>query len=155
LLPWLCGLLGLSPGTITAAEVTRWQTWLEPFLALETVLQPRGDAALAPAYGFALAMLALSILLNAIGMWRLRVWNPSGEPIMHREAPEDLERMDRARAHAAPGAARPVWKNPILWREIATRAYGRRPLLVKTAYFVVLALVAYFALGPAPAGQWA
>ena len=30
--------------------------------------------------------------------------------------------------------------------EVLTRAYGRRPLLVKTAYFVVLGLVCYFAL---------
>ena len=41
-----------------------------------------------------------------------------------------------------------VGANPILWREISTRAYGRRPLLVKTAYFVVLALICYFALAP-------
>src|SRR5262249_14960860 len=44
-------------------------------------------------------------------------------------------------------------------REIATRAYGRRPLLVKVAYFLVLALVCYYALaplGPAPArAEWA
>ena len=27
-----------------------------------------------------------------------------------------------------------MWANPILWREIRTLAYGRRPLLVKVAY---------------------
>ena len=43
--------------------------------------------------------------------------------------------------HAAPGAVRRVGPNPILWREISTRAYGRRPLLVKTAYFLVLAFI--------------
>ena len=48
---------------------------------------------------------------------------------------------------AAPGRARGVWNNPILWREIRTRAYGRRPLVVKVAYFAVLALVCYFVLG--------
>ena len=55
---------------------------------------------------------------------------------------------ERRTAHAAPGAARTVGSNPILWREVSTRAYGRRPLLVKTAYFVVLALICYFALAP-------
>jgi hypothetical protein len=38
--------------------------------------------------------------------------------------------------------------NPILWREIYTRAYGRRPLLVKLAYLLVLAGVCYYALAP-------
>jgi hypothetical protein len=39
-----------------------------------------------------------------------------------------------------------VWANPVIWREICTRAYGHRPLLVKLAYFVVLALICYAAL---------
>src|SRR5207245_3209449 len=107
------------------------------------------------AYGFAIAMLALSGLLNFIGILRLRVWNPSGEPIIQREAPEGQEPKDRARAHAAPGPVRRVWENPILWREIATRAYGHRPLLVKAAYFLVVVMVGYFALAPTQAGTWA
>ncbi len=60
----------------------------------------------------------------------------------------DSPKKERRTAHAAPGAARTVGANPILWREIYTRAYGRRPLLVKTAYFVVLALICGFALAP-------
>src|SRR5260221_3215389 len=75
----------------------------------------------------------------------LRLWNPSGEPIMQREV-IGAEPVEPDRIHAAPGKARPVWTNPIMWREIATRAYGRRPLLVKAAYFVVLGLVSYYAL---------
>jgi hypothetical protein len=67
---------------------------------------------------------------------------------MQRERPEDLDEKDRAKAHAAPGLARVVWANPILWREIWTRAYGRRPLLVKLAYAVVLVLICYYALAP-------
>src|SRR5262249_36197793 len=88
-------------------------------------------------------------------------WNPSGEPIIQRERPEEAvdpeqklltgaEKPAEARAsvHAAPGAVRHVDANPILWREIYTRAYGRRPLLVKLAYAVVLALICFYALGP-------
>src|SRR5207302_6871384 len=92
----------------------------------------------------------LTGLLNAWSMLRLRVWNPSGEPIIQREAPTDAEEeeKDRAKAHAAPGLVRSVWANPILWREMRTRAYGRRPLLVKIAYALVLALVGYYALAP-------
>ena len=106
-------------------------------------------------------MLGLAVALNLFGMWRLRVWNPSGEPIMQREKPEEAGDGDRERVAEAeparpgrtctppPGVARPVRGNPILWREIFTRAYGRRPLLVKLAYAVVLALICYSALGAA------
>ena len=136
-------------------------------------------------------MVLLSALLNAWGVVKLRVWNPSGEPVMQRERPDEeaeakeradfaalaslgrrparqitlagslgtsdacprrkprtTEQAKRKTAHAAPGAARTVGANPILWREISTRSYGRRPLSVKTAYYIVLALICYFALAP-------
>jgi hypothetical protein len=154
----LLPLLGGADGGLVSAEaVSAWQTRLQPFLALHHVLDPpAADAGLSPAQGYALAMLALAAGLNLWGVARLRVWNPSGEPIMQREAPgADAEEVDRARAHAAPGAVRAVWANPILWREIATRAYGRRPLMVKTAYFLVLGLVCYYALYLMPPREWA
>jgi ABC-type transport system involved in multi-copper enzyme maturation permease subunit len=139
------------------ALVDRAQHWLQPFLTLQTVVEPRAEDlhGFPAAYGFALSMLLLSVVLNGWGMWRLRKWNPSGEPVMQRERPEDLDDIDRAKAHAAPGEARPVWANPILWREIATRAYGRRPLLVKAAYFLVLALVCYYAFAAGEGREWA
>jgi ABC-type transport system involved in multi-copper enzyme maturation permease subunit len=126
------------------------KTWLHPYWALRSVLEPLSAnvGVLAPPYAYALVMLLWSVLLCAWGMLRLRVWNPSGEPIMQRETPEDVEEKDRTKAHAAPGAVRHVWANPILWREVRTRAYGRRPLLVKVAYFLVLGLVCYYALSP-------
>ena len=133
------------------------QTWLDPFLAMQTVLEPPagGWGGLAPGYGFVLVMLGWCAVLNGFGIWKLRTWNPSGEPIMQREGPgaaaaeptdEAVEVEKRAKAHAAPGKARGVWANPILWREIRTLAYGRRPLLVKLAFGVVLALILYFAV---------
>jgi ABC-type Na+ efflux pump permease subunit len=154
----LAMLPSLSP-RFTTADVRTWQEWLDPFLALSTVQDPTAllSAGLSPAYGFTLVMIGLSLLLNLWGLLRLRVWNPSGEPIMQREQPEDAEDKERTLAgdtkarvsvHAAPGALRRVGPNPILWREIYTRAYGRRPLLVKTAYFVVLALICWYALAP-------
>ncbi|HMF16214.1 MAG TPA: ABC transporter permease [Gemmataceae bacterium] len=140
---------------ITQDEVDQWQSRLLPYVALQEVLEPPEVAPAIPvAYGFAIAMGVLSVLLNGLGILKLRSWNPRGEPIMQRERPED-EEIDRAKAHAAPGKVRTVWANPILWREIATRAYGRRTLLVKFAYLLVVVLVGYFALGPAQPGEWA
>ena len=161
---YLCVVRGLAilpdlSQRVSLAAVHAAQEWLDPFLALQTVQDPTSflQPGLSPAYGFTLVMFVLSLLLNLWGLLRLRVWNPSGEPIMQREQPEDAEDKERALAgdqkarvsvHAAPGAVRRVGPNPILWREIYTRAYGRRPLLVKTAYFVVLAFICWFALAP-------
>jgi ABC-type transport system involved in multi-copper enzyme maturation permease subunit len=126
------------------------RSWMYPYEALKSVLNPPTEAAIVPAaYGCAAVMVLFSVLLNAWAVGWLRVWNPSGEPIMQREqADEEAEEKDRARAHAAPGAVRRVWANPILWREVATRAYGRRPFLVKVAYFIALGLICYYALAP-------
>ena len=125
------------------------EAWLDPFMALQSVLEVSSrHSALHPAYGYFIVMVGLSVLLNVVGIWRLRKWNPRGEPIMQRERAEDDDK-DRAKAHAAPGTIRRVWQNPILWREVRTLAYGRRPLLIKLAYFLVLSLICYFTLSRA------
>jgi len=122
------------------------QYCLDPFQALATVLGQPTEYGWSAAGGFALAMIGWTTLLNLWSIWRLRVWNPSGEPVQQRETPAEEEEKDRSRAHAAPGAVRQVWANPILWREICTRAYGRRLILVKAAYVLVIGLVCYYAL---------
>ncbi|MFO0880820.1 MAG: ABC transporter permease subunit [Gemmataceae bacterium] len=139
------------------------QQSIEPFTALGSVHASlwREPGSLSPAYFFSLIMFGVGLAINLVGIWKLRVWNPSGEPIMQREAPEaaiDRERglaesqadvgSTRTSVHAAPGQAREVVGNPILWREVSTRAYGRRPLLVKLAYYIVLVLICYPALAP-------
>jgi ABC-type Na+ efflux pump permease subunit len=122
--------------------------WLDPYQALQCVLAGTGrvPGPLDPAAGFALAMVGLSVGLNVWGIHKLRSWNPRGEPVVQRELPDTEDEKDPARAHAAPGRARAVWSNPILWREIRTRAYGRRPLLVKAAYLLVFGLVVSYAV---------
>jgi ABC-type transport system involved in multi-copper enzyme maturation permease subunit len=172
--------LSLLPAVIASIDadtVYRWQGWLHPFLAMQQVVDPppyTGSipvatggsfgawlvAALADgwamAQGYALAMLAVAVLLNAWSMLKLRVWNPSGEPVMQRDAADaDSPAEVGAHVHAAPGPVRNVWSNPIPWREIATRAYGRRPLLVKAAYGIVVLLVSYYALFVMPVRPWA
>ncbi len=153
---YLCVVRALPvlPGLSDNLAIHTAGLWLDPFHALGTVQDPImvAQPGLTPALGFTLVMLGWTVLMNAWALFRLRVWNPSGEPIMQREAPDEVvdetDLARRAAAHAAPGALRTVGPNPILWREIFTRAYGRRPLLVKTAYFVVLALISYYALAP-------
>ncbi|MGE0761593.1 MAG: hypothetical protein AB7O38_31580, partial [Pirellulaceae bacterium] len=52
----------------------------------------------------------------------------------------------------APRASRHVWNNPILWREICTRAYGRKLLIIQLAYLAmwVMAAAALFWTAAAP-----
>ena len=133
------------------------QAWVDPTVAMISVIDPPagGWPGLPPAYGYGLVMLGWCMLANAVGMWKLRKWNPSGEPIMQREGPDadpeanmtpDELKEFRSKAHAAPGQLRPVWANPVLWREVKTFAYGRRPLLIKLAFGIVLAMILYFAV---------
>jgi len=145
----------VGPLFAPTADWFQVQGWLDPFVTMQTVLAPpaNGWSGLAPAYGFVIVMLVWCALLNGVGIWKLRKWNPSGEPIMQREGSqtvvdtdESIEVEKRAKAHAAPGKLREVWANPVLWREVRTLAYGRRPLLVKFAYGIVLALIMYFAV---------
>jgi ABC-type Na+ efflux pump permease subunit len=158
--------LSLAQGLpLVVPSLAAYQPYFDPFTALLAVQQPARQLApgLPVAYGFALVMLGLSLAMQAYGILMLRVWNPSGEPIQQRERPEAQEDMEAAVAtpgdtgrvsiHAAPGMAREVWENPILWREVRTRAYGRRPLLIKIAYFIVLALILWSALTPLFKGE--
>ncbi|MBO7725103.1 MAG: ABC transporter permease [Thermoguttaceae bacterium] len=41
---------------------------------------------------------------------------------------------------AAGGKVRPVWNNPIIWREIRTHAYGRRNLIISAVYLLLAAM---------------
>ena len=56
--------------------------------------------------------------------------------------------------HAADRApSRPVWDNPILWREMRTWAYGRKMLVIRVAFLVIFALVAVHVGGLVQGGQ--
>ncbi len=41
------------------------------------------------------------------------------------------------------GKAREVWDNPILWREVRTRAYGRKTFVVRIVYFILFVLAGW------------
>jgi hypothetical protein len=149
----MCLVQALSFLPVHAELLAEIKASLEPFAALQSVLEPPAeDRLFHPAYAYFFFMAVVSVALNALGIFRLRKWNPRGEPIIQRERPDEADDdKDRAKAHAAPGAVRQVWANPILWREIRTFAYGRRPLLIKVAYFTVVGLICWYALSTATA----
>ena len=51
-----------------------------------------------------------------------------------------VPRRTHRRVVKAPGQWRSPWNNPILWRELMTRAYGTKPLIVKGTYVLLFAL---------------
>jgi ABC-type Na+ efflux pump permease subunit len=63
-----------------------------------------------------------------------------------------VPRRSHRRITRGPGPYRRPWTNPILWRELMTRAYGTKPLIIKGAYVLAFALgVAFIHLAPDPA----
>ena len=60
-----------------------------------------------------------------------------------------VPRRTHRRVVRAAGAYRRPWNNPIVWRELMTRAYGTKPLIIKGAYVLAFALgIAYFLANP-------
>ncbi|WP_237170733.1 hypothetical protein [Paludisphaera borealis] len=57
-----------------------------------------------------------------------------------------VPRRTHRRVAAAPKPYRRAWANPILWRELKTRAYGTKPLIIKACYVLLFALGAGFFL---------
>ncbi|MCS6849750.1 MAG: ABC transporter permease [Gemmataceae bacterium] len=121
---------------------------LDPYQVLRLGIEgPPGMAVWTPVGSFAVAMLGLGTLLTISGVRRLRVSSHAGrrQPEGPREPP--LAASIRRRA-------RPVWDNPILWREVCTRGYGRRPILAKLAYGGALALAIALGSRAQPAAAW-
>jgi ABC-type transport system involved in multi-copper enzyme maturation permease subunit len=157
---------------------------LNPYRALLAVLNPPAEqlgAFRTSSLVYIALRLAFAGALIAFATNRLRVWNPGrNEPREQREGDEQAARVgelvevtDPAAAVAGPtstglhvprrthrrvaGAARPYrvpWVNPVLWRELRTRAYGTKPLIIKLTFLVACAiLIAFFHAYYGAAGQ--
>jgi ABC-type transport system involved in multi-copper enzyme maturation permease subunit len=120
---------------------------------------------------YVLVALGATLLLNVVSILRVRHWNPSREVRPQQEeawrgsiwgADHDVQQLEQATPSARPAdetgsqhidarrwkASRPsreVWRNPILWREVRTRAYGRKLLVIQLAYLATW-LMAGFAI---------
>jgi len=133
--------IGLSPARAIMAAA-------EPLFRTETVFGWIGD----PVNLFMLVACGLAVVLNLWAIARVRVWNPAQETRLDAASTRQPT-SDADQAAARPTKSRPVWDNPILWREIRTWAYGKRILLIHVAYLIVFALcaAALFALLQDPA----
>jgi len=122
-----------------------------PYDGLLDVLDPLNAGQLGPIRVSALPTVAIllsaSLIISIVTITQLRRWNPSKE--LHQSvaesAPEPAE-VDSvaARQPAAPTEGRrhrTVWDRPIIWREMRTRAYGRRMIWIKLAYLALTLLI--------------
>ena len=108
----------------------------------------------------AAAFIAAAGLLAGISLLKLRVWNPTRERRKVSAEYEDEVPALQGEAVGAEGAQppksegrvvkswksrdpRPMWTNPILWREMRTWAYGKKVLFIRLAYLLLAGLVAY------------
>ena len=112
---------------------------LNPFRSMLRVLDP--FHAIAGGSFVAVAMLsvgelaALGMSLAIVAILRLRIWNPS------RTLGESATKDETSRGVVRP--PRVVWNSPVIWREMMTKAYGRKIILIKLAYLVIAAFAIY------------
>lgn len=163
------GSLGASWRGIAAHD---WAAALSPWQAILAATRPIIEAQHPLPYVgnainlFVLFAFALSALLNGWAIYRVRRWNTTSEARAtsgQTEEPESIWGLSEEtvaarkalaqRVHSAGGKTRQVWDNPILWREIATWAYGRKMLAIRLAYLVLVGLAAYALYGLVHSGQ--
>ena len=180
LVGWLLGCEAIQSGIIgeriAGVDATRVATMLSPVRA--TLAAARPSAEVAGQLGWHddvnrfIVFAGLSaVVLNAIGIWRVRVWNPSrevravsaavsrsqesiwgAEHDLALEQKQPVERTSSTVPEFERPAYRHAWKNPVLWREVCTWAYGRKVIGIRLAY-VALALAVTAAVVWSGGGQ--
>jgi ABC-type transport system involved in multi-copper enzyme maturation permease subunit len=123
---------------LAGEPIAFWGACFSPIRAIAhaVILEPNRPEIVWPAYvhlGFGVVAAGVLLVTATVG---LRRWNPRGEPIQQADTPTQEGNVAGRR-----GRARDVWVNPVLWREIRTRAYGTRPILVKIAYLFVVGVL--------------
>jgi len=161
---------GVGDRVLAGLDGHAWATMFSPFRAILAAAQPTldisvGSGALTDEVTlFVLIALGGTLLLNGIAILRVRVWNPSRElrpgqmgqdeeasiwgaahDLAEQSTTSDAAERARARhvdARTSPttGTSRPVWDNPILWREVCTWAYGRKVLIIRITYLLLFAM---------------
>lgn len=126
----------------------RWLSWFNPLRVILDVLHPLNSPSWKLLCGqCVLAQCGLAIVLITITVAKLRWWNPSRAITEARTL--SAAEVERTRP------PRLVWDMPILWREMCTRAYGRKVILIKAAYlFFAAGLAAWLESTADPSALW-
>lgn len=116
-----------------------------PYFGLQQVLDPlalqTSGVVQVSAWPTVVSMLVLSGGLVTLTILKMRVWNPSRE--LRQSAAEAIGATETVDAvPAVPKVHRTVWNQPVIWREMRTRAYGRRMIWIKLSYILMVFLIA-------------
>ncbi|WP_417387227.1 ABC transporter permease [Gimesia sp.] len=114
-----------------------WIAGLNPFRSLYEILNPLSlNTGLNPitvsAWPSLISLFVLGVALKAFTVLRLRVWNPSRS--VYKATPKAETETETV---VVKEKSRVIWSNPVIWREIMTKAYGRKVFLIKLAYFLL------------------
>lgn len=140
----LIGLAETVTGVVGAeTPVGVWVGALNPFRTLTVLLNPlaqsvSNEAVHVSALPSVVMLSGLGLLLNGVTVARLRVWYPP------RTIHQRTESDDAAESAMRTVEPRNVWAAPVLWREMMTRAYGRKVVFIKLAYVALAAAVFYY-----------
>ncbi len=111
---------------------------LNPFRALLRIFDPlntSGGTFISVALTSTASLTILALVTTVVTILRVRIWNPS-------RTLGDLATLDeKERGVVRP--PRPVWNSPIIWREMMTKAYGRKIIVIKLAYLIIAAAAFY------------
>ncbi len=120
---------------------------ISPYDGLFRVLNPlsvsRPGIVQVSAWTSVLAQLAVAVGLSVTTILKLRSWNPSKE--VHQAVAESTSAEGSGVKKSAPAVRRQhraVWSQPVIWREMRTRAYGRRMIWIKLSYVVLTLIMA-------------
>jgi ABC-type transport system involved in multi-copper enzyme maturation permease subunit len=146
------------PCRVLAAGMSPWRAILEstqPYIRSQPALGALDNSINL----YLLSSVTIAVLLNAIAIAMVRVWNPSRETapaapeedVLRRKSifdvdnePDQINGKGKipAASLSTPARTRAVWDNPIIWREIRTWAYGGKILVIRLAYLLLFALAA-------------
>jgi len=140
----LTGLLGAE------SSVGRWIAMASPYRALFSVLNPLSSTTSGVVQVSALEsvalLLSLALALSLFTVARLRVWNPS-QALRHSVTALSVLKsgtdVNTDKAVTERKQHRAVWDNPVTWKEIVTRGYGRKIVFIKLAYILLALLIGY------------
>tara|TARA_R110002111_G_scaffold107056_2_gene165477 strand:+ start:56983 stop:58725 length:1743 start_codon:yes stop_codon:yes gene_type:complete len=120
-----------------------WIAGLNPFRSLYEILNPLSlntglNAVTVSAWPSLISLFVLGMALKTYTILRLRVWNPSRSVYQStkKEKKETVIIKEKTRQ---------IWSNPVIWREIMTKAYGRKAFVIKLAYFLLAAFTLWTA----------
>lgn len=124
-----------------------------PYRAMASVLdplasQPNVISPVPTAFWPVLVSCSLASVLGLVTMVMVRVWNPSRFAFDQMAEPTPEEKAAAIALNLAPATNRQrehreIWNLPVLWREVCTRAYGRKMAFVKLAYFVLAGFIVF------------